>query len=256
MMLDENKQKFDVANSSFHLANRPVFSINEDRFGCIWLTTDRALVRLDAEGNTISFTEQDGLSCTSFLQNATLRYSDRLYFGTTAGFVAFTPLPSYSNYRNFKSNLVISDILIDGTSVQSLDSTAMARIISCLPAATREISIPASAKTFNIEFSLLNYANPNEIKYAYLLNGYDSEWQYVDGSTHSARYQHLPPGISRAAHSTSLVCNMVGIPYIYMYNCSLGIRNLEIYQHAAGTGSQPQVLFHSDEYADTASERR
>ena len=194
MMLDENKQKFDVANSSFHLANRPVFSINEDRFGCIWLTTDRALVRLDAEGNTISFTEQDGLSCTSFLQNATLRYSDRLYFGTTAGFVAFTPLPSYSNYRNFKSNLVISDILIDGTSVQSLDSTAIARIISSLPAATREISIPASAKTFNIEFSLLNYANQNETKYAYLLNGYDSEWQYVDGSTHSARYQHLPPG--------------------------------------------------------------
>lgn len=194
LMYDGKKDRFEEVNKSFHLASRPILSINEDRFGCIWLTTDKALVRLDKDGNTISFTEQDGLTSTSFFANSTFRFADRLFFGNDKGLVEFTPKASYGNYRNYKANIAITDVLIDGTSVLALDSADMAHITQQSPMATRSITIPASARAFDIVFALLNYANPAETKYAYMLKGYDDQWQYTDGTSHSAAYSHIPSG--------------------------------------------------------------
>ena len=185
---------FDMANKSFHLADRAIMSINEDEFGCLWLATDRALVRLDDKGNTISFTEQDGLASTAFFQSSTFRYGNRLFFGNDKGIVEFAPLHSYNEYRNYKSAIVITDIRIDGTSVLALDSADMTAITLSRPMATRQINVPASARTFDIAFALLNYASQSETKYAYMLKGVDEEWQYTDGNTHSASYSHIPAG--------------------------------------------------------------
>lgn len=211
---DVKTDKFDIVNKSFHLADRAILSINEDVYGCIWLATDKALVRLDKSGNTISFTEQDGLASTAFFANATFKYRDRLFFGTAKGMVGFKPAISYQNYRNYKSNIIVTDIMIDGTSVLALDSTDRIEITETRPASTKQLYIPANARTFSIEFALLNYASPGETKYAYILKGYDDEWQYTDGTIHSATYSHVPAGkytfILKAADSHG---NWKELPY-------------------------------------------
>lgn len=194
LMYDEGVRRFVVANQSFHLADRPVLAINEDNYGSIWLATDRALVRLAPDGGTISFTEQDGLGSTSFFANATYKYGDRLFFGTNKGFVDFKPVGSYDNYRNFKSTLLITDVLLDGASLLSLDSVERVGISRALPVTTREITVPASVRRFGLEFALLTYANQRETKYAFKLDGYDDDWQYVDGTVHRALYDHVPAG--------------------------------------------------------------
>lgn len=194
MMYDKENDNFKMVNKSFHLYDRAVMAINEDAYGCLWLATDRALVRLDEDGNTISFTEQDGLPSTSFFANSTFRYGDRMFFGTNNGFIDFKPAKSYQGYRNFKSNIVVTDITIDGSSILALDSAEMEAISKHRPMMTKEIYIPASVRKFGIEFALLNYANQKETQYAYKLEGYDNEWQYVDGTTHFANYDHLSAG--------------------------------------------------------------
>lgn len=191
---ETDTDRFTIANESFHIADRAIMAINEDIFGCLWLATDKALVRLDENGNTISFTEQDGLPSTSFFANSTFKYGERLFFGTSNGFVDFVPSQSYDNYRKFKSSIVVTDILIDGTSIQLLDSANMMTISTMLPMATKEITIPAYVRKFSVEFALLNYANQQETRYAYKLDGYDDDWQYIDGTTHCATFEHIPAG--------------------------------------------------------------
>lgn len=196
-LLKYNAEKniFDIVDKTIHLAGKKVLAINEDQYGALWLATDCALVRLDSEsGHTISFTEQDGLASTIFFPNATCRFCDELFFGTNKGFIAFHPQNSYNESENNKSNILITDILIDGISVLSFDSLIIADITSQQPSRTREIAIPASVSKFGIEFSLLSYTNQDEIQYAYRLEGYDEEWQYVDGNIHRAIFDRVPSG--------------------------------------------------------------
>lgn len=194
LLFNEDTEEFEIVNKSFHLADRQVLSINEDAYGCIWLATDKALVRLDSAGSTVSFTRQDGLPSTMFFPNSTFRFGDRLFFGTNKGLIDFVPKPSYNSYRSLKSSVIVTDILVDGSSVLLLDSLHMYAITKASPMTTREITIPASVRKFGIEFALLNYANQGETKYAYKLEEYDDDWKYVDGSTRCATYDHIRAG--------------------------------------------------------------
>ena len=189
------KDCFESVSQTLHIVGKKVLAINEDQHGSLWLATDGALVCLDVTGcSTVSFTEQDGLASTMFFPNATFRHGNQLFFGTANGFVAFQPKASYKDNDNSQMNLIVTDILIDGSSVLSLDSATAAKITSELPLQTRNITIPATVKKFGIEFSLLSYVNQTETQYAYQLEGYDDDWQYVGGDFHRAIFDRVPSG--------------------------------------------------------------
>ncbi len=176
------------------LEGRKVQALCEDRHGALWLATDRALLRLGADSSLVSFTAQDGLASASFVPNAVFRLGDSLYFGTAEGFVAFDPEGAYGGLRRFVPNLVVTDFLLDGTSYFALDSSARSALAAERPMLAREITVPASARSFGVEFSLLTYADQAETRYACLLEGYDEEWRAVDGAVRRAVYERVPPG--------------------------------------------------------------
>ena len=91
-------------------------------------------------------------------------------------------------------NLILTDIIIDGNSITTLDSLEVRKITTELAATTQHINIPANVKKFAFEFALLSYSNQEETQYAYQLDGYDKDWQYVDGTAHHASFDHVPPG--------------------------------------------------------------
>ena len=47
---------------------------------------------------------------------------------------------------------------------------------------------------FSIEFAVLDYMNPAQNKYAYKLDGFDTDWQYPDQLRRFAYYNNLPAG--------------------------------------------------------------
>ena len=193
--------RYDAGADCFRPAGRPgllegrkVQALGEDRRGALWLATDRALLRLGADSSLVSFTAQDGLASASFVPNAAFRLGDSLYFGTAEGFVAFEPEGSYGGLRPFVPNLVVTDFLLDGTSYFALDSSARSALAAERPMLARQITVPASARSFGVEFSLLAYADLAETRYACLLEGYDEEWRAVDGAVRRAVYERVPPG--------------------------------------------------------------
>lgn len=203
---NRGKDCFESTASEIHLTGRQVQAINEDRFGCLWIATDKTLARLSPDGRIISFTTQDGLpERASFMPNSTFRFAGNLYFGTTDGFIAFTPKRDYGHTSSAYPKLIITDISIDGTSYYELDSAEAYRISHDMPVATREITIPAYVGKFGVEFALLSYANQDETLYEYRLEGLDDNWQYADGHSHKATFERVPSGtynlLLRAADS-------------------------------------------------------
>ena len=59
---------------------------------------------------------------------------------------------------------------------------------------TDGITLEYQDNNFTIEFSLLNYVNPQENMYTYRLEGYDDKEIVVDAQRHFATYNNLPTG--------------------------------------------------------------
>lgn len=191
---DQEKGRFEQVGIPLLARGKKILAINEDRYGALWLATEQALVRVDSAGGVCSFTQADGVACTSFLPNSTFCYGDSLYFGTAQGFVAFEPAREYADSSGMSPHLLITDIHIDGASPVSADSWAVQKVTHGRIVGVQHITVPPRTKTLAIKLALLTYANPREVVYSYLLDGYNDEWQYVDGDNRTVTLAHVPPG--------------------------------------------------------------
>lgn len=198
---DEAKDCFSQVEGLAHAVTEKVLSINEDSFGALWIATGRALIRIcfgsDGRTTTMCYTCQNGLPNVSFLPNSTFKYGDKLYFGTRRGVVEFSPSSSISDGQRRDAKLVVSDIWLDGTSAYDMDSTAYAAVAESQPMYAKTFVIQPSVKKFSIYFSLLNYLNQDETRYAYMLEEYDDDWRYVDSASRGATFENVPPGTYR-----------------------------------------------------------
>src|SRR5690606_20206603 len=57
----------------------------------------------------------------------------------------------------------------------------------------KEIILSHELSFFSFEFAMLNYTVPEKNHYAYKLEGFDDEWNYI-GSSRVATYTDIPPG--------------------------------------------------------------
>jgi signal transduction histidine kinase/ligand-binding sensor domain-containing protein/DNA-binding response OmpR family regulator len=195
-----NKEKdcFEPMNHIYHINGDRMFSINEDDYGHLWLTTENTLIRLSFHQgkipNIMSFSDEDGLKDAFFSPNASFQYKNEIFICGRTGFFSFQTNKPSLRPAGRKSNLIITDIFIDNESYAQLDSSMQAKITKIAPTYTHEIIIPASVKKFGVEFALLSYTDLEQNKYAYQLVGYDKDWQYCRDGAHRAIYQNLPWG--------------------------------------------------------------
>lgn len=110
------------------------------------------------------------------------------YFGSVDGICCFHPqqirtnrhLPkiSITNYRLYNRQ-------IGNESIESMTTIPVTE--------NQTVEIPYQESIFSIDYVALNYTNPDKNQYAYKLDGYDKEWQYVNDQR-MATYTNLNPG--------------------------------------------------------------
>ncbi len=199
-LYNKEKDAFEPKNREYHLPGDRALAIQEDKFGNLWLTTDKALVHIVWKGRTVEpknitcFTKEDGLGDILFSANTTCKYKDELFFGSRTSFFSFVPTPAIGQDSKLIGKLVITDVMIDDVPFGQLDSLERHGISEEMPAYTRILRIPSHVKKFGVEFSLLTYGNALKNIYAYRLDGYDEDWRYVNGESHRAIFQNLSSG--------------------------------------------------------------
>jgi len=165
------------------LPNNVIYGILEDDQGNLWLSTNFGLSRFDPKTQTFrNFTASDGLQSNEFNQNAySADPAGVMYFGGINGLNIFMP-------REIKDNpitpgIAITAITLDGVPLTSDRSTEY------LDAITMEWP----RDSFEFEFASFSFEQPSKNQYAYMLEGFDSNWINID-TQRNGRYTNLPGG--------------------------------------------------------------
>jgi signal transduction histidine kinase/ligand-binding sensor domain-containing protein/AraC-like DNA-binding protein len=167
-----------------------IYGILEDRSGKIWFSTENGLVCLDSEtGNTEIYNNVNGLGFNSFSENTCFRKKDgKLVFGGYPGFeiVDADRLVPKQNI----SNIELTKFLLFNKEVTAgQKDSPLKQSISF----SDEIKLRYSQSSFSIDFSALDFLDPQKVQYTYKLDNFETSWNNI-GNQHRATYTNLSPG--------------------------------------------------------------
>lgn len=180
-------RRFAAGNA---LSNLSIQSLVQDADGKIWAGTINGLFRVDFDAGTAErWSKNEGIAGEIFSRGgATLARNGTLYFGGTEGVTAFNP-------RNLKTNdfappVVLTDFLL-ANKIQNIGGD------SILPAHVQfldKITLSHTDNIFTVEFSALNFRQPENNRFAYRLEGLHDDWIETDGKNRRATFTNLNPG--------------------------------------------------------------
>ena len=163
------------------------YRIEEDAQGVFWITSNKGLIRFDAEAlSYYVFTTDDGLLNNQFNYSSLCKTEDgRIYAGSSDGFISFDPakLEPY----NGRFPIVLTDFMPYNKSIGAgSDSLQAPKSITHLD----RIDLAPDENSFSVRVAAISYRSPNAAHMRYKLEGFDSEWHRVSNNTIS--YSNLP----------------------------------------------------------------
>ncbi|MEO8887447.1 MAG: two-component regulator propeller domain-containing protein, partial [Mucilaginibacter sp.] len=184
------KNQFIAYTTTNGLANNNIYSMVYDGETYMWLSTSMGLSRFDLQKHTFkNFTLKNGLQDHEFKLNAGFMSSaGEIYFGGINGFNTFNPRFVTEN-NNIPKVIITGFELFNKPVIAGAANSPLKQSISD----TRAITLNHEQSVFSFEFAALDYTVPEDNKYAYILEGFEKDWNYV-GSQHRATYTNLNPG--------------------------------------------------------------
>ncbi|WP_300602141.1 two-component regulator propeller domain-containing protein [Niabella sp.] len=189
-MINPASQKVTIYTTATGLPSNLVYTIIEDDLHRHWITTSKGLVLLDQHNRVLrTFTKTSGLLGDQFNYSSAFKAPDgHIYYGSVKGMISFNPSelvpdnytpPVYiTNFSVFNVPLTIS---------QQQGALSQSLLI------TRHITLTHTQSTFNIDFAAINFTAPDNVEYAYKLEGLDKDWNYIK-TNRSVYFTNLPHG--------------------------------------------------------------
>lgn len=184
--------KYNVANDDFErvkleIPSQNICCIIEDQ-GILWMTTGKGLVRyIPNQYGCQVFTKSDGLQSDQFLPNAGLMTKNgKIYIGSANGFNAFYP-------HLIKINQSVPPVVITNIELFNKEILVGDKRLPRSLTQTKELNLSYKDHAISLLFASLSYCTPEKNQFAYMLEGFDKEWNYV-GSQNKATYTNLQPG--------------------------------------------------------------
>ncbi|MGC4021761.1 MAG: two-component regulator propeller domain-containing protein [Cyclobacteriaceae bacterium] len=171
------------------LYNNSIHGILEDRKNNIWVSTNRGLSTLDRNQNTFkNFDSNDGLQNSEFADGASFqsRNSEKLFFGGIDGLDVV--YPSKTSTLNYFPRLAVKEFL-----VHNIGATPAGGILENNIDLTTDISLSYDQNFISFSFTTLDYWSKQKSEYAYFLENFDKDWNYI-GQQQSITLTNIPPG--------------------------------------------------------------
>ncbi|MDB4923294.1 MAG: Signal transduction histidine kinase [Mucilaginibacter sp.] len=192
-LFDPVSKHFTIFSKKDGLPSDIIYAIREDNFGKLWISTNGGLSKFNAEKRIFNnYTVEDGLQGDEFKPHSALKdHSGNIYFGGINGFNKFSP-SRVVNTTIFAPLVITSFQLFNKQLSIAKDSADLSPLKNDITD-TKSLTLSYKQSVFSFEFSALDYASPERKQYAYFLEGFDTEWNYI-GSHHAASYTNLSPG--------------------------------------------------------------
>jgi signal transduction histidine kinase/ligand-binding sensor domain-containing protein/CheY-like chemotaxis protein len=194
---------FDPVTGSFRkfyekdgLSSNKTRYILEDKSGNFWISTDNGISRLTVKQNNgkyaYEFRRFDMEDDLQEIQFKTFSYgkteNGEILFGSRSGVTMFNPDSIMDN--QFRPPIVFTGLNRVNKPVEvGIPGSVLEKDIN----ETDELVLSYKDSYFSLEYSALNYLHARKNKYAYKLEGFDTDWIYVDAER-KVTYTHLNHG--------------------------------------------------------------
>ena len=182
---DPTKLKAEVFNVSHGLLSDFILTLQIDKKGMIWASSDKGISKFDPiTKQCFNYEKNDGVKI-----NAGYSYQNSkgtLFFGGTNGLNVFDP-------DEIKNNPTPPNVVITGFKLFNKPVPIGSAVLKQAISTTREIILDHNQTVITFEFAALNLTLSEKNKYAYKLEGFDTEWQPI-GTRREATFTNLDPG--------------------------------------------------------------
>jgi ligand-binding sensor domain-containing protein len=192
-LFNESTKGFTCYQIENGLPDNCINSILEDDHGNLWLGTHKGIskfinaINLPAKPVFKNYTYGDGLQGNEFGRRSCLRGTDgTMYFGGSNGFNVFNP-------DKILENTYIPPVVITEFRIFNNPVTIGNKGLKNDADSTENLVLSYKQSVFSFDFAALNYIASSKNQYAYKMEGFDKDWNYV-GAKHTATYTNLDPG--------------------------------------------------------------
>ncbi|WP_263411417.1 sensor histidine kinase [Terriglobus tenax] len=175
--------------------------IQEDSDRRLWLSTNHGILRFTPSSHSFEeFSTIDGLPGMDLTgwSACTHGASGRIYFGGFSGLVSF--MPRQVQRSTFVPRVLLTDVLVDGVSLQTGEAPLLKRAASYL----KTLDLAYNHSSFTLQFAALDFRDAQVERFRYRLQGIDKRWSITPPGQHMLSFSHLPPG-SYTLHLQSAV---------------------------------------------------
>ncbi|MCE5332768.1 MAG: response regulator [Bacteroidales bacterium] len=172
------------------MSNDIVLSIQEDKNGSLWLSSENSISRFDTKSGFFqNYDMFDGIENAHFSEAASLyTKSGEMLFGSNKGYYYFVP-------TNIKQSTEIPPI--EFTKFQLFNNDvqigAKGSPLKQSIGSSEILELTHKQSVFSIEYVALDFSNPEKIQYAFMLENFETDWNYVQNQR-KATYTNLPKG--------------------------------------------------------------
>ena len=193
---DKNSGQFKRYLMKDGLPTDVIYGILADEQDNLWISTDNGLSKFNTQSETFrNYDIEDGLLSNEFEEysNSCKIKTGELIFSNGNGFIIFHPDSIKDN--NDIPPVYITDFYLFNKPVPiGYDTLSGRTILSKSIIESKELELNFDDNVFSFEFAALDYHSPLKNKYAYIMEGFDKDWNYTDAIRNLATYTNLDPG--------------------------------------------------------------
>jgi signal transduction histidine kinase len=194
-LFNRDSANFKLYNKKDGLPSNVIYAICEDDRGNLWISTNKGIskfingIHCPEPPVFENFDIDDGLQGNTFNSRSCFKSKyGKLYFGGTNGFNVFHPDSIKKN--PYLPGVVLTNLLIFNKPVKiGEEKSPLTKHISL----TKELIFKHFQSVITIEYAALNYLASDKTQYAFIMEGFEKEWNYV-GNKREATYTNLDPG--------------------------------------------------------------
>jgi len=179
------------------LLGESIQTLYKDENGFFWVATETGLGRLGFKGEKLisirNYTSSDGIQRSIFQPRAITKSNDgRIFMGLSNGLVSFEP--SKIKDLPIKATVLLTEFRLFNQILEPGEKTNGKIFLNQSISKTKDIELDYDENNITIGFSSMIYSVPQKIKYAYKLEGFNSDWVYTDARYPYANFNKIPHG--------------------------------------------------------------